>query len=52
MGWELLIPSDCGPPSLIVSLDIKESRKTLGVFDCQAGGNASHLKNIKKKVNT
>ena len=29
VGWELLTPSDCGPPSPIVSLNIKESRKTL-----------------------
>merc|ERR1712127_606712 len=49
VGWEILIPSDCGPPNTIASLDVRESRETLGVFDCPTGGNASHLEHMKKK---
>lgn len=52
IGWELLIPSDFGPSTPIANLDVRESRKTLGVIDCPAGGNASHLEHIRKKVGT
>ena len=51
-GYKLLIPSDTGSPNPILSLDPHESKKTLGVTDCSAGGNKSHLEHIKDKVNT
>jgi hypothetical protein len=50
-GCEILIPSDTGSPTPILSLDPHESKKTLGVRDCPAGGSKSHLKHIQDKVN-
>jgi hypothetical protein len=49
-GCKLLIPSDTGPPAPKLSFDPHESKKTLGVRDCPAGGNKSHLKHIKDEV--
>ena len=51
-GCKLLIPSDTGSPTPILSRDPHEAgKKTLGVRDCPAGGNKPHLKHIKDKVN-
>ena len=50
-GCKLHIPSDTGVPAPILSLDPHESKKTLGVKDCQAGENTSHLEHIRDKVN-
>ena len=48
---ELLIPSDTGSPTPILSLNPHELKKTLSVRDCPAGGDKAHLKHIKEKVN-
>ena len=47
---DLVIPSNGGAPSPIVSLDEHKPRKIPGVHDCPAGGNTSHLKHTRNKV--
>ena len=37
--WEQLIPQDDGTVTAIEQLNVDESKKTLGVWDCPAGGN-------------
>ena len=48
---ELHIPNDAGGSDPILSLDPHESKKTLDVRDCPTGGNKSHLKYTRDKVN-
>ena len=51
-GCKLLISSDAGSPAPILSLDPHNSKEIMGVRDCAAGGNKSHLEHIRDKVNT
>ena len=50
VDWELMIPMDDGSKEPICSLSPHESRKSLGVTDCPAGGSTEQLKIIKTKV--
>ena len=50
VDWELLIPQDDGTVKAIKQLDINESKKTVGVWDCSAGGNDEQLEHINKKM--
>jgi hypothetical protein len=47
---ELVITNPNGTKSLIQQEDITVSKKTLGIHDSPAGGNASHLMYIKEKA--
>ena len=50
VDWELLIPHDDGTVTAIEQLDGDESKKTLGVWDCPAGGNEEQLKHTNKRM--
>ena len=50
VDWELLILKDEGTVTEIEQPNIDESKKTLGVWDCPAGGNEEQLKYINKKM--
>ncbi len=47
---ELVITNPNGTKSLIQQEDVTVSKKTLGIHDSPAGGNASHLTYIKEKA--
>ena len=48
---KLHMPSDTVAPAPILSLDLHKSKKTLGMHDCPAGENKSHLEQTRDKVN-
>ena len=50
VDWELMIPVDDGNQKQILSLGPHESKKSLGVEDCPAGGGATQLEAIKTEV--
>jgi hypothetical protein len=47
---ELVITNPNGTKSPILQEDVTVSKKTLGIHDSPAGGNASHLMYIKEKA--
>lgn len=50
--FELVIPLPDGSFQTIQQEDVHQSKKTLGIWDCPAGGNAEHLDVVGKKMET
>ena len=50
VDWKLMIPVNDGSQKPMHSLGPQESRKTLGVEDCPAGGSATQLESMRTKV--
>ena len=52
VDFDLVIPMPDGSFESIAQENVYKSKKTLGVWDCPAGGNAAHLEVIGKKMET
>ena len=52
VDYNMSIPMPDGTFEQIQREDVFTSKKTLGVWDCPAGGNAEHLKAIHDKMET
>ena len=50
VDYELFVPMPDGSYEQITREDVFTSKKTLGVWDCPAGGNAEHLKQMHDKM--